>query len=203
MNSTWDSITLFEKLIANYCGSTYAVAVDSCTHAIFLCLKYCQYLKYNIDTINIPKQTYVSVPMQVYHSGYKINFVDKHWDGLYSLDPLPIIDSAQTFKANMYKPNTYQCLSFHNKKPIPIGKGGMILTDNHDAYTWFKNMRHDGRDLNKSHEDITHIGYHMYMQPEYAIRGIELFYNNSHKYYLSQKYSDYFDISNLSCFKNI
>jgi dTDP-4-amino-4,6-dideoxygalactose transaminase len=205
MNSTWDSIHFFETLIANYSGSKYAVAVDSCSHAIFLALKYCKYQNFRHEMVNVPKQTYVSVPMQVFHSGYKINFVDLRWEKCYRLDPLPIIDSAQKFEKDMYIKNTYYCLSFHSKKTLPIGKGGMILTDDYAAYTWFKSMRHDGRDLtNLDHKDISYIGYHMYMQPEQAIRGIELFYGNSSKqsnHLVS--YADYSDISSLTCFKSI
>ena len=48
----------FEKLIASYFGSKYAVAVDSCTHGIELCLRYLKY-----KTVTSPKHTYLSVPM--------------------------------------------------------------------------------------------------------------------------------------------
>jgi len=30
----------FEETVADYTGAPYAVAVDSCTNALFLCLKY-------------------------------------------------------------------------------------------------------------------------------------------------------------------
>ena len=36
----WDVVDTFEKKLAAYGGSKYAVAVDSCTDAMFLCLKY-------------------------------------------------------------------------------------------------------------------------------------------------------------------
>lgn len=205
MNSTWDSIALFEKIVSDYAGSKYAVAVDSCTNAIFLSLKYCITHNYKCDAVDVPRQTYVSVPMQVLHSGYKINFVDNSWEKNYKLNPLPIVDSAQKFEKNMYIENTLYCLSFHSKKSIPIGRGGMILTDNFQAYSWLKNMRHDGRDLHNPYQkDITNIGYHMYMTPEYAVRGIELFYNyisKQHSYFSS--YKDYPDISKFTCFKKI
>ena len=204
MNSTWDNITLFEKLVSDYAGSKYAVAVDSCTNAIFLCLRYCITHGYTCADVNIPKQTYVSVPMQVLHAGYKINFVDNYWEKNYKLDPLPIVDSAQKFEKNMYILNTLYCLSFHSKKTLPIGKGGMILTDDFEAYSWLKNMRHDGRDLhNLQQEDISHIGYHMYMPPEYAARGIELFYGYiSRQYDYLSSYKDYPNISRFTCFNH-
>jgi dTDP-4-amino-4,6-dideoxygalactose transaminase len=70
-----------------------------------------------------------------------------------------------------------QVVSFQIKKRIPIGKGGCILTDSEDAYKWLKLASYDGRDLNKPYTDDSHvgmIGYHMYMTPEDAARGIIL-----------------------------
>ena len=43
-------------------------------------------------------------------------------------------------KRNIYKNDTFHCLSFHIRKHIPIGKGGMILTDDKKAYDWFKTL---------------------------------------------------------------
>ena len=36
METVWDNVEFFETLVANYAGSKYAVAVDSCTNALFL-----------------------------------------------------------------------------------------------------------------------------------------------------------------------
>jgi len=33
-------VKMFEETVADYCGSKYAVAVTSCTEALFLCFKY-------------------------------------------------------------------------------------------------------------------------------------------------------------------
>lgn len=205
MNSSWDSIVFFENLVANYAGSRYAIAVDSCTHALFLSLRYCKTHGYSCEYVDVPKNTYVSVPMQVLHSGYKINFTDNLWEKNYRLDPLPIIDSAQKFEKQMYVADSFYCLSFHSKKSLPIGRGGMILTDNSEAHSWFKSMRHDGRNLHELNQhDILNIGYHMYMTPEQAIRGIELFYSHvskkSNDFY---SYKDYPDISAFTCFNSL
>jgi dTDP-4-amino-4,6-dideoxygalactose transaminase len=70
-----------------------------------------------------------------------------------------------------------QVISFQIKKRIPIGRGGVILTDNEDAYKWLKLASYDGRDLTKPYTDPEHVsmvGYHMYMTPEDAARGIIL-----------------------------
>ena len=40
LDNAWDIINLFEQKIANFCGSPYAVSVDSCTNALFLCFYY-------------------------------------------------------------------------------------------------------------------------------------------------------------------
>jgi len=118
--------------------------------------------------------------MAVKHAGYNVVFDNVDWVGSYQLGNTPIIDSACEFKEGMYKRNTFTCLSFHFKKLLPIGRGGMILTDNKDAVEWLKAARYDGRssyfynDILKTNVDI--LGYHMYMTPEMAARGIEQFY---------------------------
>jgi len=84
MSTVWDNVDKFEEIIAEYAGSKYAIAVDSCTNALFLSLKYCYNKKdYKGNTINVPKRTYVSVPMQIIHAGYNIKFIDKEWSGRY------------------------------------------------------------------------------------------------------------------------
>ena len=164
----------FEKLIAEYAGSKYAVAVDSCTNSMFLCLKY---LKASGE-IEVPKKTYLSVPQLVIHAGCTPKFIDLEWNGVYQLNPYPVVDSATRFTKNMYIKGTYQCLSFHIRKNLPIAKGGMILTDNKDAYDWFKAAEYEGRDRRVPHDEMpepTICGWNMYMPPEQAARGIILF----------------------------
>ena len=78
-------VRMFEEEIAEYAGSKYAVSVDSCTNALFLC---CKYL--DVKEVTIPCKTYLSVPMSVMHSGAKVVF-DKtpstnHWNGIINLN---------------------------------------------------------------------------------------------------------------------
>ena len=40
----WDIVEAFENKVAKYAGSKYAVATDSCTNSLFLCLKYLKVL---------------------------------------------------------------------------------------------------------------------------------------------------------------
>jgi len=171
LNDPWDIVDYFEKKVSKYLGSQFGVAVDCCTHALFLCLKYLN----SKEIISIPENTYISIPNVILMSGGKFKFIEKEWDGDYYLEPLNIIDSACKFTKNMYKKNSLTCLSFHHRKHIPIGRGGMILTDSEKTYKWLKKARYDGRNLNIKYDEdhFDSIGYHMYMTPEQACYGIE------------------------------
>ena len=164
-------IELFENKVANFAGSKYAVAVDCCSHGIFLSLKYLN----ASGTISIPAQTYISVPMQILHSGCKVKFEDIHWKGMYQLKPYPIFDSAVRWNKGMYQ-GGFQVLSFQIKKRIPIGRGGMILTDDKSAYDWLKKASYDFRDLTIPYPQNIYefVGWHYYMTPEDAARGLIL-----------------------------
>ena len=86
------------------------------------------------------------------------------------------------FTNNMYKPNTHMCVSFTGPyKHFKLSKGGAILTDDHDAYLWFKRARYSGRRECSYHDDnFDMIGWNFYMMPEIAARGLLLitqFYN--------------------------
>ena len=175
VTDAWDIVDLFEKKIAAYSGSKYAVSVDNCTNAMFLCIKYLGYS----GEITIPSKTYCSVPCTIINAGCKVKFEDVEWSGAYQLKPLPLYDGAVRFRRNMYKKDTYHCLSFHIRKHLPIGKGGMILCDNLEAYKWFRTARYEGRHIadGVSYKDdvLESIGWNMYMTPEQAARGLELF----------------------------
>ncbi len=160
----------FEEEVAEYAGSKYAVAVDSCCNALFLCCKYI-----GIENVTIPSFTYPGVACSIINAGGNIKFSNKSWNGTYKLDPYPIIDGALRFKRGMYEGGLH-CLSFHAKKHLPIGRGGMILTNDFEAYWWLKKARFDGRSaVPLSEDNITFVGFNMYMTPEQAARGLTLF----------------------------
>ena len=176
INDPWDIVDAFEDKIAKFAGSKYAVSCDSCTNAMFMCLKYLN----ASGVITLPERTYLSVPGLVIHAGCEVEFKDIEWTGVYPLDPYPVIDGATRLTKDMYVKNTYHCLSFHIRKILPIAKGGMILTDNKDAVEWFKRARYEGRNNRISHDsidDIDFLGWNFYMPPEQAARGIEIFDN--------------------------
>jgi len=166
----YNAVAEFEQVIAAWAGSKYAVAVESCTAALFLS---CVYAK--VGEVTIPARTYPGVPCSIIHAGGKVKFEDKPWDGIYQLKPYEIWDGALRFKQGMYK-GGFHCLSFHMKKLLPIGRGGMILTDDREAYNWFKRARFDGRrEVPLEDDSFDMLGWNMYITPEQAIRGLQLF----------------------------
>jgi len=173
INNPYSIVKMFEEEVAAYTGARYAVAVDSCTNALFLC---CTYLK--VGEVTLPKKTYLSVPGAVLHAGGEVVFEDLSWKGIYQLKPYPIYDSAKRLTSGMYIDGTFMCLSFHIKKLLQIGKGGMILTDSEEAWEWFKKARYEGRsEKNYKVDDIDMLGWNMYMTPQSAAHGLALFQN--------------------------
>jgi dTDP-4-amino-4,6-dideoxygalactose transaminase len=173
----------FEEEISKYTGAKYVVALDNMSNALFLALYYESKIKNNTsETITIPNRTYPSVPCEIIHVGLKVNFYEVVGDtlkGSYQLIGSKVWDSALRFTNNMYLPDTHMCLSFTGPyKHLKLGKGGAILTDDYDAYKWFKKARFSGRDECSYHIDDFDlnpvIGWNFYMMPEIAARGILL-----------------------------
>ena len=163
MGNAFSVVAQFEAAMAEYAGAPYAVAVDCCTNAIFLC---CKWLR--VGEVRIPAQTYASVPMAVIHAGGTATFEDRPWQGSYQLAPYALWDGAKRMRRSMYHSGLH-CLSFHAKKRLAIGRGGMILTDDAAAVRWLRRVRYDGREgLPYAQERIDMLGWHCYMTPEQA-----------------------------------
>ena len=173
LRNPFQIVKWFEEEVAHYTGAPYAIATNSCTNAIFLS---CKHLGVSGHTVTIPKRTYLSVPQSVRQAGADVQFEDLDWKGIYQLKPFPIYDAAKRLTSGMYIPGSLMCLSFHFKKHLKIGKGGMVLTDNVGAVEHIKRMRYEGRAENISyHQDIIdEEGWNMYMTPEQAARGLVL-----------------------------
>jgi hypothetical protein len=129
--------------------------------------------------ITIPARTYPSVPCEIIHAGAKVKFesvTGKTIKGAYQLKPTKVWDSALRFTADMYTPGTHMCVSFTGPyKHFKLSKGGAILTDDHDAYLWFKRARYSGRRECSYHDDnFDMLGWNFYMMPELAARGLLL-----------------------------
>ena len=166
----------FENALCDYTGARYAVTVDNASNALFLSL---MYEKITDVEISIPCRTYPSVPCEIIHAGGKVNFTEVNGDtikGAYQIKPTKVWDSALRFTCDMYIPNTHMCLSFTGPyKHFKLSKGGAILTDNLDAYHWFKRARYSGRRECSYHDDnFDMIGWNFYMMPELAARGLLL-----------------------------
>jgi len=200
MKNNNDIIELFEQRLCEYTGAPYAVAVDSCTHAIFLAIEVQAITK----TLGIPHHTYVSVPMTLMRMGYDVEFQDNAWHGAYCIGNTNVWDYAVGLEENMYKPGQMQCLSFQQKKRLSIGKGGAILLDDSELAERLKRLRHDGRNSaipvsQENLEDVI-IGFHMNMTPDQAATGI-IRLNQLDANYTNGSWEDYPRISELRCFK--
>jgi len=160
----------FEEAVARYAGAPYAVAVESESAALLLC---CMYRR--VGTVTIPCRTYPSVPCSILLAGGTVEFVDEPWSGIYELRPYGIWDGALRFRRGMYAGGLH-CVSFHMKKHLPIGRGGMVLTDDAKAARWLRLARFDGREEVGLGEQRVFdvIGINAYMTPEQAVRGLQL-----------------------------
>ena len=193
---------MFEEEMAHYTGAPYAVSLDSCTNAIFLC---CKRLNVHGKEVIIPKRTYLSPPQSITQAGGKLVFEDIEWNGIYQLKPFPIYDAAKRLTSNMYISGSFMCLSFHIKKHLKIGKGGMILCDNQKDAAWFKARRYEGRTagLNYRDDSINEEGWNMYMSPEQATRGLMLMQNYPKTVEDQIEDPPYRDLTEFEIFKNV
>lgn len=186
MKNAFDIVRDFEAALCEYTGAPYAVAVNSCTNALFLALKYHD-LNWDFskqDIINIPKRTYVSVPMQIKHAGFDVSFRDEDWKGIYKLKPTNIWDAARRFTSGMFRginfvsdmqPIDYVCVSFHWNKILGVQQGGAILHNDWEFDKWARKARFDGRAESTPAGFLGQydmLGYHMYMSPEIAAEGL-------------------------------
>ena len=126
----------------------------------------------------MPKLSYVGVPHAIKNAGAQVTFRDEDWQGEYEITPLDIIDAARRFKRNMYKGKSGKlyCVSCHWGKILKIGRGGFIFTDDINEYETLRRMRCDGRRIGviPKQDSFDIPGYHCYMLPEEAARGLML-----------------------------
>ena len=97
------------------------------------------------------------------------------------------------------------CLSFHIKKHLKIGKGGMILTDNLDAVKWLKKAGYEGRSegVRYQEDDIDMMGWNMYMTPIQAAHGLSLMQNYPKEVEDIPENPPYRDLKQFELFKDI
>lgn len=172
-SNPFQAIFDFEDAVAEFTGAPYCITTDCCTHAIEIAFKLSGYDK----SVTFPARTYLSVPMTMHKLDIPYQLVDTKWKDYYRFEGSRVWDCARYFKPDMYKPNSIQCISFGRTKPLEIGQGGCILTDDAELYRLASMMRYDGRDLRISpwikQTEFT-VGYHYYMRPEECVTGLNL-----------------------------
>jgi dTDP-4-amino-4,6-dideoxygalactose transaminase len=166
----FETITKFEERIAEFYGAPFAVATDSCTHALELAIRYC-----DATSINVPKRTYISVPLLSKKIGIGLSWREQNWVDFYYIH-YTIVDAAVLWKPNSYIPGTFMCLSFQHQKHLSLGRGGMILCDDEKSAQQLKKMSYDGRipTIPWREQNISTMGYHYYMTPETAQNGLDI-----------------------------
>ena len=125
---TFKVVSDFENEIAHWFGAPYGVAVDCCTHGIELCLRYM-----DIQSIRVPKRTYLSIPFLANKLGIELKWKDEDWKSYYNIGGTNIYDAAVLWEEDSYIPGTFMVLSFQFQKHLSLGRGGMILTDDKES----------------------------------------------------------------------
>jgi dTDP-4-amino-4,6-dideoxygalactose transaminase len=181
-------IEKFEREIAEYVGAKYAVAVTSCTTALYLCLKALNVRQgdkvvvpdftfpatanavvelggrpilvdineeYGLDLNELRKVLYVNRDIKavilVHPFGHALNVESYREIALDAGLSIPIIEDAATalgstfngkFAGNMAECG---CFSFHPRKLVAIGEGGMIVLNDDEMYEKLRILRDHGR----------------------------------------------------------
>tara|TARA_B110000285_G_C14934945_1_gene519127 strand:- start:233 stop:829 length:597 start_codon:yes stop_codon:yes gene_type:complete len=195
---SFQNVTKLEKKLAKFYNAPYAVAVDCCTHGVELCLRYSK-----DKAITVPKRTYLSIPFLAHKLNIELKWKDEDWIDYYYLTDR-VIDAAVLWKKDSYIPGTFMNISFQFQKHLSLGRGGVILTDSKEAAEQLKMMTYDGRipDVPWRNQNINTIGYHYYMTPETANKGL-LKWDEAVKTQPKQwVVSDWPDLTQMDIFKN-
>ena len=216
VDNNMDFQKLFEAKLVEYTGFRNAICVDCCTNAILLSLEMLRRLN-RLDKTNVvqlPRHTYMSVPMTLLNNGWKFEFVDDTWRGAYQIGNTNIFDAATDMHMNMrddimYDDKSIVCISFQQKKRLSLGRGGAILFDDNSYVDVLRRLRYDGRnpyisdkdEITKNQNDII-CGYHCYMEPDKAAKGILLLNQQQLlRPYVQHSWDEYPDLTRLTCLK--
>lgn len=196
MSDAYQVVRDFEAGLCEYTGAPYVVTTNSCTMALFLACE-----RHQVERVEIPRHTYVSVPMSIIHAGGSVAFRDEDWRGVYQLKPYPIWDAARRFTSGMYT-GGMMCVSFHAAKILGIEQGGAILHDDPYADVWLRRARFDGRTeaVHPADDTFDMMGWHCYMSPSVAAQGLLKLYSlPAHNADLPK--DDYPDLSQAPAFR--
>jgi dTDP-4-amino-4,6-dideoxygalactose transaminase len=167
----------FEKALAKFTGASGVVVTDSVEHALELGLRYSKPKMY----ATIPPNAHFSVPMLLQKLGIEFMYSDDKWENEYRINGSIVYNASQHLAKDMFQTETpvqkkIVCLSLGPGTPMGLEGGGAILTNNREAYDYFKLAANDGRDLaisNWEDQKEFYLGYHYGMRPADAIAGFE------------------------------
>lgn len=212
-----DFVSIFEQKLCQYTGFKNAICVDCCTNGILISLELLNILgiiQKSISPIYFSQYTYLSVPMTLINNNWKIRLIDDKWIKSYEIKNTNVFDAATDFHRDMnddYNIDAIVCISFQQKKRLSLGRGGAILFNNNSYIDILKRLRYDGRNPYiqdrieiKMMSDYIINGYHCYMEPEKAAKGIALI--NQEQYlneYKQHSWQEYEDLSNLKCLQKL
>lgn len=196
---SFENVKIFENQVAEFFGSKYAVAFDSCTHGLEAAL----YLR-RITSISVPKRTYISIPFLAKKLQIGLEWRDEDWQDYYEIAP-GIFDAAVLWKRNCYIPGSIMGLSFQYQKHLSLGRGGMLLCDNKEDAIELKKLSYDGRlpDIPWREQDIQSFGLHYYMTPETAALGIAKLHEAMNRAPKKWVVTDWPDLTEMSVWNKI
>ncbi|MEK7531831.1 MAG: DegT/DnrJ/EryC1/StrS aminotransferase family protein [Patescibacteria group bacterium] len=155
----------FEKEFAFYVGAKYAIFVDSGTSALFLAVKWMTRKEKGAVSIAVPSLTFVATPEVIVNAGHTPYFVDVNKGDFclvknemteipnYSL-PVDLLGNRSDLSAFVYDSahriekggfrGGIECHSFYATKNMSTVQGGMMVTNDEEAYEWFQKARDHG-----------------------------------------------------------
>lgn len=176
MSRTECFIRDFEFVVAQYAGCRNAVALGSFSDAIFVSVK---------DSLARRKRSSIALPCHCdlrtatavvrAAEGVKVGFVDRDWQGDFEIGQTSVVDSSCRFNQGMYRRGEWRCLDFGPGSHLPIGGGGMVLTDSDRDADWIRRAIGLGvvGPLTPDNQP-EFLGWDSRFRPEDAVRGIEL-----------------------------
>ena len=153
-------------------------------------------------SVSVVNHTYISVIQTLIKLNIPYTLRLEHWQDLYHCQGSAVWDSARSLKAGQYQTGQIQCVSFGRGKPLSIGIGGALFTDDEQLYESAHRMRYDGRDIRIRNQDWWSMGqvtrgYHYNLRPEEALTGLMLLRDGSFTEQPSNTWQHYPDCSQI------
>lgn len=146
----------FEQALAKYVGAKYAIALDSCTSALFLALLWerqqAEKDQKEAVEVGIPSMTVPLVAAAAIEAGRRIYYTDDtDWVGnAYNLVGTNVFDSAHQLERDQFvkmelSNDAKLCFSFYPTKSIGSADGGAIATNDEEFAKWARSISTYGR----------------------------------------------------------